>query len=147
FIYQAGKKFSKPIVALENLEESSALVGRANMNAMKPKLDEWLQKKMQTQDVLTLLEDAYRERNSNLIDSLDQAIYTEHYLNNMLYIRNRNMAAKLDSLVRNAKLFAGIGAAHLRGKNGVIQLLRDKGYTVSPLVSKASRRGLALKDT
>lgn len=147
FIYQAGKKFSKPIVALENLEESSALVGRANMNAMKPKLDEWLQKKMQTQDVLTLLEDAYRERNINLIDSLDQAIYTEHYLNNMLYIRNRNMAAKLDSLVRTAKVFAGIGAAHLPGKNGVIQLLRDKGYTVSPLVSKASRRGLALKDT
>lgn len=147
FIYQAGKKFSKPIVALEDLEESSALVGRANMNAMKPKLDEWLQKKMQTQDVMTLLEDAYRERNIDLIDSLDQAIYTEHYLSNMLYIRNRNMVAKLDSLIRTAKVFAGIGAAHLPGRNGVIQLLRDKGYTVNPLVSKATKKGLALKDT
>lgn len=147
FIYQAGKKFSKPVMALENLEESSALVGRANRNAMKPKPDEWLQKKMQTQDVLTLLEDAYRERNINLIDSVDQAIYTEHYLNNMLYIRNRNMTAKLDSLIRTAKVFAGIGAAHLPGKNGVIQLLRNKGYTVRPLISKATRRGMALKDT
>ena len=147
FIYQAAKKFDKPVVALEDLDESSALVGRANRNAMKSKPDEWLQKKMQIQDVMTLLEDAYRERNIDLIDSLDQAIYTEHYLNNMLYIRNRNMVGKLDSLVRTAKVFAGIGAAHLPGKDGVIQLLRDKGYTVSPLVSKATRWGTALKDT
>ncbi|HUH46461.1 MAG TPA: TraB/GumN family protein, partial [Arenibacter sp.] len=147
FIYQAGKKFSKPVIALENLEESSALVGRANMNAMKPKPDEWLQKKMQAQDAMSLLENAYRERNINLIDSLDQAIYTEHYLNNMLYIRNRNMVVKLDSLIRTAKVFAGIGAAHLPGKNGVIQLLRKKGYTVNPLISNSTWKGNALKDT
>lgn len=146
FIYQAGKKFSKPVVALENLEVSSVLVGRANMNAMKPKPDEWLQKKMQAQDVMTLLEDAYRARNINLIDSLDQAIYTDHYLNNMLYIRNRNMVDKLDSLIPTAKVFAGIGAAHLPGRKGVLQLLRNKGYTVNPLTSVSTKRGSALKD-
>ncbi|WP_240938666.1 TraB/GumN family protein [Arenibacter sp. 6A1] len=147
FIYQAGKKYDKPIIALENLEESSALVSRANLKAMKPKPDEWLQKKMQTQDVLSLLQDAYRARNLNLIDSLDQAIYTDYYLKNMLYSRNKNMIRLLDSVMQKAKVFAGIGAAHLPGKNGVIQLLRDKGYNVQPLVSKASHRGKALKDS
>ena len=147
FIYQAGKKFSKPIVALENLEESSALVGRANMNAMKPKPDEWLQKKMQTQDVMSLLQDAYRERNINLIDSLDQAMYTDYYLQNMLYARNHNMVLRLDSLMQTAKVFTGIGAAHLPGKNGVIQLLRNMGYEVKALTSRFSYKGRALKDT
>tara|TARA_R110002049_G_scaffold15417_6_gene63084 strand:- start:7070 stop:10600 length:3531 start_codon:yes stop_codon:yes gene_type:complete len=147
FIYQAGKKFSKPIVALENLEESSALVGRANMNAMKPKPDEWLQKKMQTQDVMSLLQDAYRERNINLIDSLDQAMYTDYYLQNMLYARNNNMVLRLDSLMQTAKVFTGIGAAHLPGKNGVIQLLRNMGYEVKALTSRFSYKGRALKDT
>ncbi len=147
FIYQAGKKFSKPIVALEDLEESTALVGKANMNAMKPKPDEWLQKKMQSQDVMSLLQDAYRARNINLIDSLDQAMYTEHYLNNMLYVRNRNMVTRLDSLISKNKVFAGIGAAHLPGKNGVIQLLRNMGYTVKPLTSRYSYKGKALKDS
>lgn len=147
FIYQAGKKFSKPIVALEDLEESSALVGRANMNAMKPKPDEWLQKKMQTQDVMSLLQDAYRERNINLIDSLDQAIYTDYYLHNMLYARNENMVLRLDSLMQTAKVFTGIGAAHLPGKNGVIQLLRNMGYEVKALTSRFSYKGRALKDT
>ena len=147
FIYQAGKKYSKPIMALEDLEESTALVGRANMNAMKPKPDEWLQKKMQTQDVMSLLQDAYRERNINLIDSLDQAMYTEYYLENMLYTRNKNMVLKLDSLMQTAKVFAGIGAAHLPGKNGVIQLLRNKGYKVKALSSRFSNKGRALKDS
>jgi uncharacterized protein YbaP (TraB family) len=147
FIYQAGKKFSKPIVALEDLEESQALVGRANMNAMKPKPDEWLQKKMQTQDVMSLLQDAYRERNLNLIDSLDQAMYTEYYLQNMLYARNKNMAVRLDSLVHGAKVFAGIGAAHLPGTKGVIQLLRNMGYKLKPLTSRFSNKGRALKDS
>ena len=147
FIYQAGKKFSKPIMALEDLEESRALVGRANMNAMKSKPDEWLQKKMQTQDVISLLQDAYRERNINLIDSLDQAMYTEYYLKNMLYARNKNMAVRLDSLVHRAKVFAGIGAAHLPGKKGVIQLLRNMGYELKPLTSRFSYKGQALKDS
>ena len=147
FIYQAGKKYSKPIKALEDLEESRALVGRANMNAMKPKPDEWLQKKMQTQDVMSLLQDAYRERNINLIDSLDQAMYTEYYLQNMLYARNINMAGRLDSLMHTAKVFAGIGAAHLPGKKGVIQLLRNMGYEVKPLTSRFSNKGRALKDS
>ena len=146
FIYQAGKKFNKKVIALEDLEESSALVGRASLNAMKKKPDEWLQKKMQQADPMTLLQDAYRNRNINMLDSIDKAMYTDHYRKNMLSIRNRNMATKLDSVMRTAKVFTGIGAAHLPGKLGVISMLRTMGYTVKPLTSKATSKGRALKE-
>ncbi len=145
FIYQAGKKFDKPVIALEDLEESSALVGRASMNAMKQKPDEWLQKKMQQQDPMSLLQDAYRNRNITLLDSIDKAMYTEHYLKHMLFIRNRNMAEKLDSIMPTGKVFTGIGAAHLPGEQGVIAMLRDKGYSVKPLVSQSTSKGKRLK--
>jgi len=146
FIYQAGKKFEKPVIALEDLEESAALVGRASMNAMKQKPDEWLQKKMQQQDPMSLLQDAYRNRNINLLDSIDKAMYTEHYLKNMLYIRNRNMAKRLDSVMALSKVFTGIGAAHLPGKNGVIAMLKKMGYSVRPLTSRATQKGKQLKE-
>ncbi|VAW13417.1 hypothetical protein MNBD_BACTEROID03-326 [hydrothermal vent metagenome] len=146
FIYQAGKKFGKKIVALEDLEESAILVGRASLNAVKPKPDEWLQKKMQRQDPLTLLQDAYRDRDINMLDSIDRAMYTDYYRKNMLVLRNQNMAKKLDSVMRTAKVFTGIGAAHLPGKKGVIALLRDKGYTVRPLTSKSTIRGRQIKE-
>ncbi len=146
FIYQAGKKFGKKVMALEDLEESSALVGRASMNAMKQKPDDWLLRKMQEKDVLTLLQDAYRDRDIEMLDSIDKAIYTEHYRKNMLVTRNQHMVAKLELAMQNAKTFAGIGAAHLPGKMGVLALLREKGYTVKPLVSKASQQGKNLKE-
>ncbi|MGB5428357.1 TraB/GumN family protein [Eudoraea sp.] len=146
FIYQAGSRFNKPILALEKLEESAALVGRASLNSMKMKPDEWLQKRMQQQDLMFLMQDAYRERNLNLLDSIDKAMYTDHYLKNMLYIRNENMARSLDSAMQKAKVFAGIGAAHLPGTHGVIALLQEKGYVVQPLVSEATEKGQKLKD-
>ncbi len=145
FIYQAGKKYDKPIVALEDIEESAALVGRASLNAMKQKPDEWLQKKMQLQNPMFLMEDAYRERNINLLDSLDNAMYTGHYLKNMLHIRNENMTKSLDSVMHLGKVFAGIGAAHLPGEKGVINLLRKKGYRVKALTSKLSYKGKKIK--
>ncbi|WP_077400979.1 TraB/GumN family protein [Cellulophaga omnivescoria] len=146
FIYQAGQKFNKQIVALEDLQESTILVGRANLNAMKDKPDDWLLKKMQQKGMDFLLQDAYRERNINLIDSLDSGIYTNHYLKNMLYIRNQNMVNKLDTLLKTNKVFTGIGAAHLPGDKGVISLLRSKGYTVKPLTSKSGFKGKQLKE-
>ncbi|MFK7814231.1 MAG: TraB/GumN family protein, partial [Maribacter sp.] len=146
FIYQAGKKYGKKVIALEDLEESSALVGRASLNAMKKKPDEWLQKKMQESDPMTLLQDAYRDRNINMLDSIDKAMYTEHYRKNMLTIRNQNMAIKLDSVMRTAKVFTGIGAAHLPGEKGVIALLRESGYKVKPLTSRATSKGKKLKE-
>lgn len=145
FIYQAGAKFGKPVVALENLEESATLVARASLNAIKNKPDEWLQKRMQSHDLNYLMQDAYRERNIALLDSIDRAMYTDYYRLNMLYIRNENMAGSLDSIMHRGKVFAGIGAAHLPGEHGVIQLLRDKGYTVKPLVSESSSFGKQLK--
>ncbi|MCK0155877.1 TraB/GumN family protein [Cellulophaga sp. F20128] len=146
FIYQAGQKFNKQIVALEDLEESTTLVGRASLNAMKEKPDDWLQEKLQHKGMDFLIQDAYRERNINLIDSLDSGIYTGHYLKNMLYLRNHNMVAQLDSIIQENKVFAGIGAAHLPGKNGVLELLRTKGYTVKPLISKITTKSERLKE-
>ena len=145
FIYQAAKKFDKKVIALEDIEEAATLVGRASMNALKQKPDEWLQKKMQLQDPMFLLEDAYRERNINLLDSIDRAMYTPYYIENMLHIRNMNMANSLDSIMSLGKVFAGIGAAHLPGEKGVIDLLQKKGYTVKALTSRGGKKGQSIK--
>lgn len=49
--------------------------------------------------------------------------------------RNLKMIRSMDSLARIRSVFFAVGAAHLPGDSGVIKLLRDKGYTVTPVMS------------
>lgn len=48
--------------------------------------------------------------------------------------RNIKMARRIHRFMRRHSTFSAIGAAHLPGEKGVIQLLRDRGYTVEPIL-------------
>jgi len=50
--------------------------------------------------------------------------------------RNKNWLAQLPSLMKEQQTFIAVGALHLSGENGLIHLLRDAGYTLTPLSSK-----------
>lgn len=145
FIYQSGKRFGKPIYSLEDYEHSSYLVKKATTAKPKEKADLWLQKLLKKQNYFELMNNAYRDRNISFLDSLNNASNTEFFLDNMLYKRNREMADNIDKIASKGSLFSAIGAAHLAGKNGVIQLLRDKGYQVTALSSEATEKGKGLK--
>jgi uncharacterized protein YbaP (TraB family) len=49
--------------------------------------------------------------------------------------RNVKMARRIDSLTALRTMFIAVGAAHLPGDSGVIQLLQTKGFTVEPVFS------------
>lgn len=138
FIYQAGKKKKKNIYSLEDIEESRYLVSKAQRNARKSKIDPWLTKLYEKENPYLVQENTYRDRNLSLLDSIGAASNTEYFRENMLYKRNANMVHVLDSLMQSQTVFAGVGAAHLPGKKGMLQMLEDEGYTVKPLVSKQS---------
>lgn len=54
--------------------------------------------------------------------------------------RNLGMAHKLDSLMQNSdsKVFCAVGAGHLAGPQGLINLLRGQGYSVRKVVASYS---------
>lgn len=56
--------------------------------------------------------------------------------------RNIGMARGADSLMRLRPTFVGVGAGHLPGKAGVIALLRERGYTLRPVLA-TQRTGMA----
>ena len=146
FIYQAGKKKGKDVYSLEDLEESRFLVGKAQHNATKPKIDPWLQKIYEKESPYLLQENTYRDRNLKLLDSIGEATNTEFFREHMLYKRNANMVHVMDSLMQSKTVFAGVGAAHLPGSKGMLEMFRNKGYTVKPLLSKQTEVGKAKKD-
>lgn len=51
-----------------------------------------------------------------------------------IYQRNRNMALKIEDYLKTKETyFVVVGAGHLVGRQGIIQILRDKGFTVEQL--------------
>ncbi len=55
----------------------------------------------------------------------------EEYNNKMMNERNVNMADVADGYIKDGKkVFFVVGAAHICGEDGIVELLRAKGYTV-----------------
>ena len=53
----------------------------------------------------------------------------------LIYNRNANWAEALPGIIEQKPTFVAVGALHLPGPRGLLQLLRDKGYTVTPVTA------------
>jgi uncharacterized protein len=51
--------------------------------------------------------------------------------------RNRNWIPKISRIIKEKSTFFGVGAGHLGGQQGVISLLRQEGFTLTPLYDVA----------
>ncbi len=70
----------------------------------------------------------------------------ENAYENLIVKRNIKMASKLDSLLKTKKsLFCAVGSGHLAGSDGLIRLLRTKGYRVRPILWSISENPVKAK--
>ena len=69
------------------------------------------------------------------IESLERHGYTKQELEDLqrtlLDDRNADWIPKLEKLFEQDKVFVAVGAAHLQGPHGVIELLKQRGYQIS----------------
>lgn len=147
FIYKTGAKLGKKIISLENFKTSLIMATKASTpdandvyDAARSKIDYY---KVQTE-----IKDAYRNGDLDALDSLSRLTYT--YKNTQKYLiddRNVILAKSIDSVNKTGNtIFAGIGAAHLPGKDGVIELLRKMGYKLRPVSGIYTKKSIKEKE-
>lgn len=149
FIFQAGAKANKPIHSLETFEEVTDL----SIKAMTPEKDDDDSKSYRNYypegnpyERYMLIQEAYRRGDLDLLDSLNrEGNPTPHYHHYFIVERNKNMVRRLDSLMHIHTVFTGIGAAHLPGDEGAIELLRALGYKVRAVSPASSNKGHKLR--
>lgn len=135
YIFQCGKKWGKKVAGVENYSESMKLMAEAYKDAVKDK-----NKKDRSYDKeegysADKIQDAYRSGNLDLLDSINRYnSFSDVFDEKFLYKRNEIQANSIDSIIQSGStLFVGVGAAHLPGNRGVIELLRKKGYKLRPV--------------
>jgi len=149
FIYQAGMKFGKSVYSLENFIQTTHFNKMGKMpDAHKKEKSAWYEELTEDKNAGELIRDAYRNKDVLLLDSIHSQVNSENFTHWMLDVRNDIMAVRIDSFIQkeNTSLFIGIGAAHLAGENGVINYLRQKGYTVEPMTTTITDKVKATKE-
>ena len=80
------------------------------------------------------LMDVYRNQD---LDKMQEMTAGEEgmsdYIDLLLYNRNANWAKKMPAIMKSKATLFAVGAGHLGGEKGVINLLRQAGYTVRPV--------------
>jgi len=147
YIYQCGKKWGKNVAGVEDYGESMRLMMEAYKDAAKEKnRKERSYGDMDEAYSADKLQEAYRKGDLDLLDSINtynsvSAAFDEKFL----YRRNEIQAESIDSIIKSGSiLFVGVGAAHLPGDRGVIEMLRAKGYKLRPV--KMGERASKTKD-
>ena len=92
------------------------------------------------------LRNAYREQNIHKVkyekqQQLDEIVKMDsrhrikmnEMMQSMLTDRNKDWMKHIPTYIKNKSTFIAVGAVHLSGEEGLIQLLRNAGYTVEPM--------------
>lgn len=83
--------------------------------------------------------EAWKSGNVKLMDSImKESAFGDNRLDpiydKLIIQRNKKMASKIEGFLKGkGTCFVVVGAAHLLGERGIIQLLRDKGYSVDQM--------------
>jgi uncharacterized protein YbaP (TraB family) len=147
YIYQCGKKWGKRVAGVENYGESMKLMAEAYKDAAKDKdRKERSYSDIDEEYAADKLQEAYRSGNLDLLDSINRYnSVSKAFDEKFLYKRNEIQALSIDSILKSGStLFVGVGAAHLPGERGVIEMLRDMGYKLRPV--KMGERASREKD-
>lgn len=94
------------------------------------------------EDEMQILTNAYRRQQLEKLEEITKKedMGMSSFIDLLLYSRNANWAKKLHQLMQDKSLVVAVGAGHLPGAKGVINLLRTAGYKVEPVANEMIRK-------
>ena len=125
----------KSIEGLESLEFQISIFDTIPYSIQAKALVSQLKNDEKDKDGFQKLIQFYQAQNLEALSSEIQNDDSElkPYLDLLLYKRNEKWIPKMETLMSQGSCFFAVGAGHLSGPKGVLQLLKNKSYKVSPV--------------
>ena len=143
------------VIVMEAKKKDIPIKGLETMIYQASMLDS-IPYKYQAEQLVNYIDKAGKENESSEMDELMKAYNSQDlakleamllksdvgiasFTDILLYNRNRNWVKKLKELLPGKSLVIAVGAGHLPGNQGVINLLKKEGYSVEPVENKIVR--------
>ena len=129
---QKGKKTN----GLETMDFQTRLMFGRPMNEMVEQLMCTIDNSEFYEKQTSLLLDAYHEHDVEKLMEItnlklgNRCDVTEEYMNELIYNRNSDWVKKIPAIIKDTPTLFAVGAGHLGGEKGVINLLRKAGFKV-----------------
>jgi uncharacterized protein YbaP (TraB family) len=134
FFYLKGIRLGKKIIGLETIEEQFRLLETIPLEVIV----DYLKNPVEDEAEMELIICDYMESKVDELLFLLQKDETMVTLKKeFLDKRNNKMAEKIDKLMHEGNILVAVGAGHLSGENGIVSLLKRKGYIIEPVILKA----------
>ena len=136
YIASSAKKNGKTVTALETMEQQfDMLYNHFSVEEQAKQLVETVNQLDLTAKTSVDMFNLYLQKDLYAMWSMMESM-PEELKDNIDYLlndRNANWVKILPELMRSGSQFVAVGAAHLPGSDGLIALLRNEGYTVTPI--------------
>lgn len=135
-LVKMGFSSDKTFGGLETAKEQMTILDSISLDEQATMLLESIRNINHDNTEMTKLLNFYKDQN---LDSLNALFEKGEYdlaghENSLLGNRNRKWIAKMEEYMKQAPTFFAVGAGHLGGDQGVINLLRKKGYTLKAVL-------------
>lgn len=126
-------------IEIKGLETIQDQMEAINSKSYKTQIDELIAM-LKDDSMLTMFDEMlvlYQSENyEELFDFLNEYFKNDDKaIDALLYNRNKNWIGKIEEFSKGNNVFYGVGAGHLGGEKGVITLLKQKGYKVTPILN------------
>jgi uncharacterized protein len=123
----------KPIEGLESVEDQVAALSKAPIEKQAEDLYKMALEPEKSLAQFKELVAVYKMQDSEKLTGFiaKQSADNPDFTNDLLDARNKNWIPKIEKMMKEQPTFFAVGGGHLGGENGVVNLLRKQGYTVT----------------
>lgn len=123
----------KEILGLETVKFQTSLFDKIPYEDQVDDLVEMLQDRSVMEELFAFMIKTYKEEDISMLYDASKDYFSSEEIALLLHQRNQNWVPKIGELAREKSTFFGVGAGHLGGEQGVINLLLKAGYSVEPV--------------
>lgn len=131
---EIAKATKKEVKGLETIEAQMAVFDKIPDSLEAKMILEMIRTMPEQRKQLVQMVESYKNEDlTKLSNQMSESPEWKGFEDILLVNRNRSWISIMESAMKQGSQMFAVGAGHLPGKEGVINLLREAGYTVTPI--------------